>query len=388
MSEKSPFTGSRMDALLALVFSVLVCLPLVGGMMGWDLTHDLGEKRALAQCPVLGRDPLSTIPEKFETFYQDHFGFRKGLIRGHNWIRYKLCKGSSFGKVLFGKGDWLFLTKSGILPDFLGQDPMTAAELDAWRDALEQRQRWLGERGIRYLFVVAPNKATIYPEMLPDHIQRGRGRSRMDQLVDHLRDHSSVQFIDLRLALLRAKTAGLIYHPKDSHWTDRGAFIAYEQICKRLGEWFADIQPPSCDGFELTTGKEATDLSLMLGLGEELAGDTELWVPKTPRAAIRMQLIFPVQHASSQGIAPEDQVAMENAKGKYRLVMFHDSFAVRGGLREHLGECFSRSAFTSITPDAESLEWFVEQEHPDLIIEEMVERKLKNTPSHGLSDEE
>jgi len=386
MSEEQPFKRRRMDMLLTLVFCVLVCLPLVGGVMGWDLTHDLGEKRVLAQCPVLGRDPLGTIPEAFEAFYQDHFGFRNGLIRGHNWIRYKLCKGSSFGKVLFGKNDWLFLTKSGILPDFLGQNPMTAADLDAWKDVLEQRQHWLADRGIHYLFVISPNKATIYPEMLPDHVQRGRGRSRMDQLLDFLRDHSSVNLIDLRPALLQAKTSGLIYHPKDSHWTDRGAFVAYEQICRRLREWFGDVEPLSSDCFELTTGREATDLSMMLGLGKELAGDTELWVPKTPYEAVRMPLTLPAEYASSRGFAPEDHVAMESEKGKHRLLMFHDSFAVRGGLREHLGECFRRSAFTSTIPDMQSIELLVEQEHPDVVIEQMVERKLKDTPSNR-SDE-
>jgi len=387
MSEQTPFMKRRMDMLLTLVFCVLVCLPLVGGVMGWDLTHDLGEKRVLARCPALGQDPLGTIPDKFEAFYQDHFGFRNGLIRGHNWIRYKLFKGSSFGKVLFGKNDWLFLTKSGILPDFLGQNPMTTADLEAWRDALEQRQRWLAERGIRYLFVIAPNKATIYPEMLPDHVQKGRGRSRMDQLLGYLRDLSSVNCLDLRPALLQAKASGLVYHPKDSHWTDRGSFIAYEQICRRLGEWFDDLRPLSSDCFELSTGKEATDLSMMLGLGKELAGDTERWVPKTPYVAVHMPLTLPEPYASSRGLVPEDQVALECEKGKRRLLMFHDSFAVRGGLREHLGECFRRSAFTSATPDMESLELSVEQEHPDVVIEEMVERKLKDIPSSRSDDE-
>lgn len=386
MSEEQPFRKRPMDMLLTLVFCVLVGLPLAGGLMGWDFTHDLGEKRALARCPMLGRDSLGTIPDKFEVFYRDHFGFRNGLIRGHNWIRYKLCKGSSLGKVLFGKDDWLFLTKSGILPDFLGQNPMTGADLDAWRDALEQRQRWLADRGIRFLFVIAPNKATIYPEMLPDHIQNGRGRSRMDQLLDYLGNHSSVNFIDLRPVLLQAKTSGLIYHPKDSHWTDRGAFVAYEQICRRLGEWFDDIRPLSRDGFELAKGKEPADLSMMLGLAQESAGDTELWIPKTPYMAVHMPLTLPSQYASSQGLASEDQVAMECEKGKHRLLMFHDSFTVRGGLRENLGECFRRSAFTSAIPDMQSLEMLVDQEHPDVVIEEMVERKLKDTPSSHSDD--
>ncbi len=376
------------DVILALVFSVLICLPLVGGALGWDLGHNLGEKRAPAKCPRLGRDPASAIPEKFEAFFQDHFGFRNGLIQGHNWIRYKLCKGSSFGKILFGKEGWLFLTKSGILPDFLGQNPMSTAELDAWKDVLEQRQRWLGERGIRYLLVIAPNKTTVYPEMLPDHIQKGRGRSRMDQLLDYLRDRSTVNAIDLRPALRQAKATGLIYHPRDSHWTDRGAFIAYQEICRQAGEWFADVGPLSSDRFELTTGNQEADLSMMLGLGETLAEEAEVWVAKTPRMAGRVELPLAGQYAGSQHISPEHMVATENPRARHRLLMFHDSFGVRGGLCEYLGEHFARSMFVLAALEAQLLESLVEQEQPDILVEEIVERRLKDVPSHFFADEE
>jgi alginate O-acetyltransferase complex protein AlgJ len=383
---RKPFMIIAADVVLALAFSVLLCLPLVGGVLGWDVGHDLGEKRVLAKCPVLGQDPVVALPEKFEAFYQDHFGFRTGLIRGHNWVRYKLCQGSSFGKVLFGKDGWLFLTRSGILPDFLGQNPMTAAELDAWKETLEGRQRWLSERGIHYLFVIAPNKATIYPEELPDHIQRGRGRSRMDQLLNHLRDHSAMDVIDLRPALLEGKTAGLTYHPRDSHWTDRGAFIAYEQICRRLGMWFADIQPLSIDSFELAKAVWTPDLSTLLGLGEELAEEAEVWVPKTPRTAKAMVLTVPAQHAGDRTFAPGGLCALENPHAKHRLVMFHDSFGVFGGLREYIGEHFYRAVFVSGPLNAQSLEWLVEQEHPDIILEEIVERKLRDVPSDSSED--
>ena len=373
-------TRNPMDIVLVLTFAVLVSLPLVGGALGWDLTHELGEKRVLPEAPVLGRDPFSTIPEKFEAFYQDHFGFRNGLIQGHNWIRYKLFKGSSFGKVLFGKDDWLFLTKSGILPDFLGQTPLTPAELEAWKDTLQRRQQWLGERGIRYLFVIAPNKTTIYPEMLPDHVQRGRGRSRMDQLIDSLRDDSTLNFVDLRPALRQAKGTGLIYHPKGSHWTDRGALIAYGQICQKLASWFPDIQALSQDDFEITVGKEATDLSMMLGLGEELAGEAEIWVPKAPPATTRGQLEVTGQHDQSRSIVSEDVVVVENGDTKHRLLFFHDSFGTHGGLRERLSLHFRRSASTSIPPEQQFLTLLVEQENPSVVVEEMVERKLKDIP--------
>lgn len=376
----SSFKTRGTDVVSSLAFVAVISLPLVGGAMGWDLTHDLGEKRQPAKCPILGKDPIDKIPEEFEAFYQDRFGFRNGLIQGHNWIRYKFFKGSSVGQVLFGKDDWLFLARSGMLTDFLGQNPLTPAQLDDWKRVLEQRQHRLGELGIRYLFVIAPNKATVYPEMLPDHIERGRGRSRMDQLLDYLRDRSTVNFIDLRPALLQAKSTGLIYQPRDTHWTDRGAIVAYEQIGGWLGKWFDEIRPVSQDCFEITEGRREPDLSMMLGLGETLAERTEVWVPKTPRMAKPAQAVAEELRAGGATILPERLVVLENPQARRRLVMFHDSFTAIGGLREHLAEHFSRSIFIVGAFDDDVLNSFVEQEHPDVVIEEVVERKIDDDP--------
>ena len=56
---------SFMNASLVVVFMVAICLPLVGSVLSWDLTGDLGEKRLLAECPAFGQDPVKVIPEKF-----------------------------------------------------------------------------------------------------------------------------------------------------------------------------------------------------------------------------------------------------------------------------------------------------------------------------------
>ena len=247
--KKNAMICSLTDTILAIIFVFTIFLPLIGSLLDWDLVDDLGEKRLLADCPAFLKDPVRTIPDKFEAFYKDRFGFRNGLIKGHNWIRYRLCKGSSLGKVLFGKDDWLFLTKAGIINDFLGQNPLTENELELWKEVLEQRQQWLQKWGIRYLFIIAPNKTTIYPEMLPDHIQSSRGRSRMDQLMEYLRDHSTVEFLDLREPHWRAKSTGLLYHQTDTHWTDRGGFVAYLEISKSVAQWFPDIQHLRIDNF-------------------------------------------------------------------------------------------------------------------------------------------
>lgn len=118
---------------------------------------------------------------------------------------------------------------------------------------------------------------------------------------------------------------------------------------------------------------------MMLGLGEELAGEAEIWVPKIPPATTRTPLQIPDPYDRNHSIVPEGQVAVENAEGTYRLLLLHDSFAVHGGLQERLSLHFRRSAFAWIQPEDRFLELWVEQENPDVVIEEIVERKLKDT---------
>lgn len=365
---------------LSLIFVIWICIPLLGGILGWDISDTLGEKRTLARCPVLGEDPIKNIPDKFESFYKDHFGFRNGLIRSHNWIRYKLFKGASYGKVFFGKGNWLFLAKSGTISDYLGQNPLTAEELEIWKINLEQRQKWLSERGIRYLFVIAPNKLSIYPEMLPDHVGKFKGKTRMDQLVEYLSKNSTFKILDLRDALRQAKKTALVYQETDTHWTDRGGFIAYSEIIKRLAQWFSDIQHMKINNFSIVDQKLQGDLAVMLGLGEKLAEQCETFKFVKPQEAFYINFDINVQHPQLKKI-PNNWLATENKNGLYSLLFLHDSFGQHGKLQEYLSENFSRCVFIPITLDFSFLKSISEQEKPDIVIEEIAERKLRDIPN-------
>lgn len=377
MANKSFITKVR-DGILICIFVGLIGLPLLGSFIGFGNSNDLEEKRVLSKCPVLGVDPIDTIPDDFEAFFKDHFGFRNEFIRGYNWFRYKLFKGRSFGKVFMGKDDWLFLTKSDIFADYLGQTPLTPDELVVWQTVLEQRQQWLTERGIGYLFVVVPNKAMIYSEMLPDHIYRNKGQTKMDQLVDHLTKNSTVEFLDLRDALSKAKDTGLLYHPRDSHWNDRGAFVVYYQICNRLTKWFPDIHPWLIEDFTVTVKRHVGDLAIMLGLGEELVLESEFLVPEKTRNASQINPANKTQPKKPALELPYKQITFENKNAKHRLLLFHDSFGNFGGFREYLAEHFFSSTFIHAHINKNCLELMVKQEHPDIVIEEIVERNLED----------
>ena len=375
------------NLILELIFVCFIFLPLFGYIFELDVSGDLGEKRALARCPSFKQDTLQTIPEKFDAFYEDHFGFRSSLIQGHNWLKYKFLKSGSVGKVLLGRDGWLFLTKAESISDYLGLLTFSPQQLAAWKDALEQRRNWLADRGIHYLFFIAPNKTSIYPEMLPSHIGNRAGRTQMDQLVEYLRANSDVDFLDLRFQLCQAKADGLIYHPRDSHWTDRGAFIVYQNVIGYVSRWFPEIKPMTMDNFTITRQQRQEDLALMLGLGRQLAEEVEVFQSRQPAKAHRIELVLPEDYPWPRHMTAVPQWAMENKYANHRLLFFHDSFGLYGNLLELIADHFLRTVFIPLRPDMNCLKMMIEIERHDIVIEEIVERKLKDPPSKLLVED-
>jgi len=141
----SIFLGSLGIIILATIFS-------------WDF-HDVQDCRGLAEKPDITSVRLHNFPAQFESYLNDHFGFRNTFV-----LRYiKLIEGSlgqKSRKVIIGENGWLFLKKT--IHDYLGHREIPKEDLERWRLVLEGRRAWLKERGICYQFVVPPNKATIY----------------------------------------------------------------------------------------------------------------------------------------------------------------------------------------------------------------------------------
>jgi hypothetical protein len=104
-------------------------------------------------------------------------------------------------------------------------------------------QGQLAARGVRFVFAVAPDKESIYPERLPP-TWSPLGPTTLDRLLAELRRRTDVEIVDLRPALLaekandRPEVEDLAYFPRGTHWTPRGAFAASQEILRRIARDF------------------------------------------------------------------------------------------------------------------------------------------------------
>lgn len=355
------------EVVVIAVFLVAIGLPLAGKLLPTQGAFALTENRRPASFPMIQFGPgwgwsIVSFPARFERYWNDSFAFRWYLIRGHSLA--KLALGASPSpKAVLGQEGYLYYAAEQSVDYFRAVRPFTETDLTRWRDDLERRQQWLADRGIRYLVVVAPNKETIYPEFMPPVLRPVRNESRLDQLLRELHLRSSIDIVDLRESLRRAKKTQRVYHKTDTHWNDAGALIASREILARLKPWFPEMDIAAPAGSFVSRIAPGGDLARMLALEDRFAEEYIEWHPLAPQGFRKVASRF----AESRDVTFKE---CNGCKGPV-VVMNQDSF--NANLAPFLAERVSRLVLVDGSRLAESL---IEREKPAIVIQEFVERAL------------
>lgn len=376
--------GRIVQRTIIALFVTTITLPLVGMFAGWDLMPEGNDMRERAQLPELRLNVqfLSALPIKLEAYVKDHFGFRGPLIRGLSLARVFGLGVSASPNVILGKDGWLYFSHECMGSDYHEVRPFTQDELARWARVLIHRHEWLAQRNCRYLLFLTPDKQTIYPEHFPAQYRRDfvPGR-RLEQLVGYLREHApQVAVLDVRAPLLKAKETERIYNRTDTHWNARGAFVAYQELARALGQWFPQVQP--VERSQMVAVERDTpggDLAGLLDLRDVYREQSLDLVPGFALKARPSKVpVVPPQHPttkSSKG-GPVHTFLRPAAAERPdtdlpRGLMFHDSFSLAYAdlLREH----FQRLAWVWHDDFFQNV---VQSERPDVVIQQLLERKL------------
>jgi hypothetical protein len=367
------------DLGIVILFLTLISLPELRNLTCSVQEPENLEKRVSAPLPPfrLTRTVLIEFPAKFEAYFNDHFGHRNSLIRRLNQIQVWWLRTSCAANVVLGRDGWLFYTVDPLGNDYRTVRPYTDAELEQWRLLLENRRDWLARRGIDYVLVVAPDKQTIYPEMLPASLRaRSQGPSRLDQLITYLESHSSFRLLDVREPLRHAKSWGQLYVRTDTHWNERGAYVAYREIIESVRGRFPDLKPWPPSAFDAHPLRNpGGDLAGMLGVANQVAEEDPRLVPRRPRQAREVETALRVPNLPSW--EQPSLVTEHPDRHLPHAVIFRDSFAINLVLllSEHFRRVHYRWSYDFDFP-------LVEREKPDVVIQEFVERLFQlNIPA-------
>jgi hypothetical protein len=145
--------------------------------------------------------------------------------------------------VVVGKEGWLFLRQdtNDVIGQHTGRVKLDREQRDRWRSVLASRVKVARELGATWLCLVAPDKEAVYAEYLPDDIVPAPTRTIHQFLA--LADEVDAPVIYALEGLTSAKDQGPLFVKTDTHWNQRGAFVAYRLICRVLGEKGLPAEP-------------------------------------------------------------------------------------------------------------------------------------------------
>ena len=363
------------------------------------------EKRNLAPLPDLphGANALQTFPGRFEAWFDDHLLGRAWLYQRYSLLRLKLFQESSSPEVVVGRDGWLFYdarpfpeqSAGTMLDDYRGLVRLSEARMEFMQLVLQTRRDWLTRRGIQYLFLVVPDKQSVESEHLPARLaHKIQPGTVLDQFEGYLRTHSQFPLLDLRANLQEAKLSGAepeLYLRTDTHWNFVGATLGQETIVGRLQEMMPWCSfPPPFEPVRGTKTEPGGDLAGLLNLSAEL-----------PETVPTLTNLHP--HIHELGWRFPGYPAWEHRANSWssdapgarlRVVLFRDSCFINM-LETFLERCAEVVAVPwqpALQPsDFDAKRRLLDTVHPDVVIEEVVERDLvrllTNEGDPALADE-
>lgn len=323
---------------------------------------------------------LKAAAPAFEKCFIDRLALRTELVARRNLMLAKTFSVSPSNGVLIGKNNWLYYMLDGDAQTLRHAQLFSEDDLAAWKNALEEQHKWLAARGIKYAFVLAPSKCTIYPEYVPPAYSLLNEQSRADQLVSYLKKHTTIDVIDLRQPLIEKKGEGQLYLKTDTHWNKFGAMIASNIVIHHLISAFPSIKE-GLGGKEYTVTTrliEHGDLVRLMGVDGLITEDGPLLSRKDGEGwKLSHNPPMPVKGDPREAYKPLATQCVPPDSTLPKAVLFGDSFSVP--LVAYLAPHFNRIYLDRDTRDKPEGRFtidVIEKEKPDLVLQEITERKL------------
>ena len=333
---------------------LLLCLIPSLGMLLPAQEGTVGGNQALSRAPSL-RDPEGNwnpgYLSQIQDYAGDNFYLRQEMITAWSALNAKGLRSSITEDVVLGMDGWLYFADT--LPDYVGLQPMTDREIFSAARNLRLMAEYCESQGARFLFTLAPNKNSLYPEHMPNLTLPSTRKPRDAKRLAEELERQGVDYLDC-FALFRGQEETL-YFKTDSHWNGKGAALAADAVNKALGRSSGYFDGP----FTREEVHKGDLYDMLYPAGEGLEADPVY------SGELTIEYDVPIRSA-------ENLTIMTHGGGEGSLVMFRDSFG--NNLYPYLADSFGAALFSRSMPYRLDL---VAQREADYVAAELVERNLR-----------
>lgn len=213
--------------LIAAFFAVLI-LPL-----GVSLIHGLNTEK-LPQLIDDDKKLNTEFDTQMNDFVADNQPFYDSAVFANNFIHSNIMK-SETANVITGSNGYYYYSETR--DDILHCDTLTDREIYNAAKNLELIHDYCKENNCEFVFTVAPNKATVYPENLPFNFKALSQPSNFEKLEKELEKHN-LNYANVKSRLIESEKT--TYLKTDTHWNNYGALVAYQEIVRTAGDHIPD----------------------------------------------------------------------------------------------------------------------------------------------------
>ncbi len=337
------------------------------------------ENRVLAPFPSFPHSFAAA--DKFfssvDEYLNDHFGFREYYIyRYQRELAKRFGQSSPNSKVITGLDGWYFFNDFNLLEDFQGRMPLSESMINRWFTIQNEKQQWLEKKGIKYLFLAAPNKQSIYPQFLMKHALAIKKTSRFEQILSSKNHKLPPYMINLHELLQPEKYNKPLYYKNDSHWNKYSAYLVFQEIMKKISTWF----PKESFRTRFDFVQDQTGIGGNLGLGGDLtkmlmlhdATETFPQIKRFKRCGRYHPLLYPLSNINKT--KGRESFIRTCRKKHLKALVFRDSFFVQ--LEPFFSENFREIVYLWKAYDQKNIEEILDYFKPDVVIELIAERHV------------
>ncbi len=202
--------------------------------------------RVVNETPLRGaikkaEEPLFSWDDWFNGSYQKaaekylntKFGFRNAMVRVNNQLYYSLFNKAKANGVVIGKKKYLY--EYSYIDAYYGTDFLGTDTIHRMFMKLKALQDTLDKQGKTLLLVLAPGKATFFPEYIPDRYKREKTRTNLEEYVKQSTLYG-IHYLNFSKWFVAMKdTARYPLYPKTGiHWSYYGMSLAADSMVKTL----------------------------------------------------------------------------------------------------------------------------------------------------------
>ena len=314
---------------------------------------------------------------EFEYFFNDLMPFRKFFITTYSNALHFINVPLFPDNVTYGKNGYMYLAWS---EDY--HRGLINSNMDHIADAVNNvktLEDYLSSRNIDFAFVLMPDKASIYPEYLPDWYTETGIKSPNEFIMDYALSNEGFDcFVNLNQMYTEKKNTygDYLYHKTDTHYSYLGAYYSYIETMENINSDDLNIAEilllkdysiiPQANGYDLkgmaALEKEVDDFKVILTY-ENATIDTSY---------VKYQV---------EGSEYEEYYN-ENALNSETVLYIGDSFM--GYQKPFYINTYTKSYFLHMDKQVGSMRDFdiivetIDKTNPDVVVFETVERSAYN----------